>query len=422
MAMDAKILNTFLIVLTFVNGFLVSRILIKCNIAESIVLFFIKKSKGHFLRILIYLTLSSAFLSLFIPNMIALLAILPILQILKKDLESLNYPQGFFDTSLSLSTLYGANIGGTGSLIGSPSNLILLGFLIINDVSGTQQINFVSWLGWGVPLVLCYCLFVFLIIRYLLISPSLKKAKIPFNLLPLSHSQQKLRHKKIGTFLSLFTLVFFVFLPLLNFIHKEFFLPITALLAFIFTIFFIVFLFFISVKEQNSKNSPSSPLLIFKDCYTNLPGKGFLIAGIAVVFSALMVYLKVDKFLVGLVKQILPTGVHPFWVMFVLSLMVVFISEFISNTATAVTFFILALPLAKALEVSPFPFLLGISLVSTVPSMSPVASPVNAMAFGGLPKVQLKKMFFLGFFIDIVGAFLISFFATFIIPYYYALN
>jgi len=354
--------------------------------------------------------------------MIALLAILPILQILKKDLESLNYPQGFFDTPLSLSTLYGANIGGTGSLIGSPSNLILLGFLMLKHVEGTEKINFVSWLGWGIPLVLCYCFFVFFIIRYLLISPSLKKAKIPFNLFPLSHSQQKLRHKKIGTFLSLFTLVFFIFLPLLNFFNKETFLPITTLLALMFTLFFIIFLFFISVKEQDHQSSLSSPLLTLKDCYTNLPGKGFLIAGIAVAFSALMVYLKVDKFLVNLAKQILPTGVHPFWIMLILSLMVVFISEFISNTATAVTFFVLALPLAQVLNVSPLPFLLGISLVSTIPSMSPVASPVNAMAFGGLPKVQLKKMVFVGFFIDILGAFLIAFFSTFVIPFYYGLN
>ena len=102
--------------------------------------------------------------------------------------------------------------------------------------------------------------------------------------------------------------------------------------------------------------------------------------------------------------------------------MVVFISEFISNTATAVTFFVLALPLAQVLNVSPLPFLLGISLVSTIPSMSPVASPVNAMAFGGLPKVQLKKMVFVGFFIDILGAFLIAFFSTFVIPFYYGLN
>lgn len=416
--MNSQTLNTIQVALTFINGFLVSRLLIKCGLAEKTVFFFMKKSGGHLSRILIYLTFSTALLSVFIPNVIALLAILPLLQILKKDFEALPADQKSLDTALSLSSLYGANIGGTGSIIGSPSNLILMGFLLVRGVSGYEQLNFVSWMGWGIPLVALYSLLACFLVSFLLVPKSIRKLKINFN--ALHHHQAHYPHEKAGIILSLATLIFFTLLPLLNLIFEKSMMPLTTLLAILYTLLFIILLFFIPLHDK--KNRIQSKILTLKDCYTNLPGRGFLIAGAAVAFSSLMIFLGIDAYLSKWVSLILPQGVHPFWVMLVFTLMVVFTSEFISNTATAVSFFVVAFPVAEALNLSPLPFLLGISLVSTIPSMSPVASPVNAMAFGGIRGVSLKKMMLAGFFMDLIGALLISLLAIYLLPHYYRLS
>lgn len=54
-------------------------------------------------------------------------------------------------------------------------------------------------------------------------------------------------------------------------------------------------------------------------------------------------------------------------------------SQFISNTATAVIFAPVALASAQALELSPYPLLMGVAVAASMAFSTPVASPTNAM-------------------------------------------
>jgi di/tricarboxylate transporter len=55
---------------------------------------------------------------------------------------------------------------------------------------------------------------------------------------------------------------------------------------------------------------------------------------------------------------------------------------FISNTATAVLMAPVAIALARALEVSPYPFAMTIALAASAAFMTPVSSPVNTLVVG----------------------------------------
>ena len=55
------------------------------------------------------------------------------------------------------------------------------------------------------------------------------------------------------------------------------------------------------------------------------------------------------------------------------------LTMFISNTATAVLFAPIALQAASALEVSPIPFMIGVSVAASMCFMSPFSTPPNAM-------------------------------------------
>lgn len=76
--------------------------------------------------------------------------------------------------------------------------------------------------------------------------------------------------------------------------------------------------------------------------------------------------------------------------------------------ATAVTFFTVAVALCNRFDIPALPILIGISIIATIPSMSPVASPVNAMAFGGIKGVSLKRMMMVGFIMDIIAVALLN--------------
>lgn len=69
-------------------------------------------------------------------------------------------------------------------------------------------------------------------------------------------------------------------------------------------------------------------------------------------------------------------------------------SQFISNTATAVLFAPIAITVAMNMELSPYPFLLAVSIAASMAFATPVASPTNAlvMTAGGYKFIDFVKI------------------------------
>lgn len=413
--MNHNVLNYIQFGLIFINGFLISRVLIKCGIAEKIVFFFIKKSKGHISRLIIYLVYTSSILSMFIPNVITVLAILPIIDILRKDLLPVDKKGAPLNTSFALANLYGANIGGTGSVTGSFSNTILLGFLILKGVKGSNKIDFISWLGWGIPLVIIFSAIACLMLIFFMVPRDLRKRKINFT----SYHEHKevYPHQKRGIIISIVTFFFWIVLSSINLIDKKIILPYSTVIAITYLFVFCVVIFLI--KQRDIKTNTRSRILLIKDCFSNLPIKGFIIAICTVILSGILIYYKVDKELGKVIHSIIPSGTSVLVIMLILSSATVFISEFVSNTATAVSFFFIAISVFNSQSVVILPILIGISLASTVVFMGPLASPVNALAFGGVKGVNLRKMITLGFFMNLIGIIIMSLLAVYFFPHYY---
>lgn len=413
--MQGNFHNYFQLALLFVNGFLISRLFIRRGIAERAVAFFIRKSKGHISWIVIYLLFTSALISMFIPNVITVLALLPLLEILGKDFSLYDTPSKSLKSSLAMANLYGANIGGTGSINGSPAHLMLLGFLALKAVPGYEQFNFVSWLGWGLPLVLVLTSCAGLILVFLLIPRHLRRSNIDFQ-----HFHAQRLHvplQKPALILSIFSFLFWLFLSTLNLLIDPGAYLYTSIAGILYLLFFLTLIFF--YPYSHAQNSPKEKLLAFKDCFNNLPAKGFILIIITFSLSGILLALKVDKLITPLISYLIPANPSLFWITLLFCLATVFISEFISNTATAISFFIISLCVAQSSGLPALPMLLAISLVSTIPSMSPIASPVNAMAYGGVKGISYKKMLIIGFLVDIIGALVITLLTTFVIPWYY---
>ena len=90
--------------------------------------------------------MASAALSMWISNTATTLMLLPIaLAILEKAKNP------FLPVALMLGIAYAANVGGIGTPIGTPPNLVFME--VYAEFTG-ERMGFVRWMSWGVPVVL----------------------------------------------------------------------------------------------------------------------------------------------------------------------------------------------------------------------------------------------------------------------------
>lgn len=127
----------------FLGGFMIAIATQKTNlhkyISNKLLTVFPSTPRG----ILFSLAITSAFLSSLISNSTTALLLIPIAMYLSDDLK--------FKVRLILVIAYGASIGGIVTPIGTPPNLILLGFM---EQHGMQAIPFIKWILLTTPLAL----------------------------------------------------------------------------------------------------------------------------------------------------------------------------------------------------------------------------------------------------------------------------
>ncbi len=134
------------LVLLMLGGFLLASALERSGAHRRIALFMVRAFGGSSPRRLVFgFMCASAFLSMWISNTSTTLMLLPVaLAALEQtDDESLGAP-------LLLGIAYAASIGGIGTPIGTPPNLVFMG--VYTEVTGAA-ISFGQWMIWALPVV-----------------------------------------------------------------------------------------------------------------------------------------------------------------------------------------------------------------------------------------------------------------------------
>ena len=159
------------------------------------------------------------------------------------------------------------------------------------------------------------------------------------------------------------------------------------------------------------------PLLRLSDCFTGLPAKGFILALCAALFSALLMALGVPEYFGDLLMRFdLSDFAGMFWAYAFLALSVTILTEFVSNTTVALTFFPLVYVFSVSLSLDPLAALLLVSLSTTCAFMTPIATPVNALAYGSVKNVSLRKMVLAGLLMNLCSALWLSWATVHIAP------
>lgn len=146
----------------FLGGFLLALAMEKWNLHKRIGLYIIHWIGTKPRRIIAGFMYSSAFLSMWVSNTATAIMMLPmglsIIELIQQQLaneEKSNIRN--FAICLLLSIAYGANIGGIGTIIGTPPNALMVSYFANRGI----DISFARWMMVGTPLVvislpLCY--------------------------------------------------------------------------------------------------------------------------------------------------------------------------------------------------------------------------------------------------------------------------
>lgn len=399
----------------FINGFLISRLLIKVHIPQKFVYYLIGKKEISSAKIVLYLIFITALLSFFIPNAITVLTLLPLIQLLRLSYDDSSGANNN-STMLALSVIYGANIGGMGSITATPANGFLITYITLNNIPGAEHITFASWLIWGIPLVACL-VFISWLLLMIFFRPwknRKTKAEIPFDVSGISH-----HHQVIALFV---TALFFISSLIFSILIMHYKAHITLLLIItgLFSLLFALFLFIIPFKGFSADKAPvKTPLLSLRDCHNDLPKRGFFYVGAAVVLTGILYLLKIHIVFANFIGSTIPEDIPLLALCFLIALFSSFSTEILSNTAVQVGMFMIIPQLSELLNISAVPVLLIITLSCTCAFMSPIATGVNGLAFGEIKDISLRKMLLTGFVMNIAGAMMITLWVYYIVGWIY---
>jgi len=401
------------LMLLFFSGYLVYQLMAATRLTDAFVFWALRKSRGSAATLLLYIIAAAAALSSFIPNTITVLTLLPMLKRLDGEFRA----QGITNmtTVLMCSAIYGAAIGGMGSMIGSPANVVLFGALDLFEIPGREQITFFNWFFWSLPLVVMFVLAAWGVAAGLGLPASARRTEIRLACLDDVCETGADSRQRYGASLFWLYMGFWV----LEAVARQAVPGFEAVSPWICIGFMVLFLFSIFVKTPPESLSGVGPLLTPSDLLRGVPRRGLSFILILAVLFAVVHWLGLDEKVV-IMAGVLLKGEMPVMLLFFLTVLsVIFLTEMLSNTAVVAAFFTIAYYAALGHNTDPLPLMMGVSLASTCAFMTPIATPTNALAFGEMRGASLRGMIALGFVLNVAGALILTGWLSWVLPLVY---
>lgn len=430
------------IVFLFLGGFLIAIAMQKWNLHRRIALLTLRRVGTHPRRIILGMMISTAFLSMWVSNTATTLMMLPIgMSVLTLVFErSLHADHGaraaeaaaselddkleagvavsdlvedrdvrIFGVALVLSIAWAASIGGLGTLLGSPPNAIVAGYI---STELDESVGFLQWMMLGVPIVV-----VFIAIAWLLITRVMFRfdlTDVPGGRAMIDDQISELGPMSQGEkmVLAVFSGAAFLWIVpglLSNVGGLAEAMP--WLESFDDTVIAIaagLVLFFLPGDREGHM------VLDWNDAESGLPWGVLLLFGGGLSLAAAVSASGLDEWF-G--QQVEGLGALPIVLLIAAVVAIVLLlTEVTSNTATAATFIPVLGGVALGIGADPMTLLIPAALAATCAFMLPVGTPPNAIVFG-TGAVKIAEMARGGAVLNVVGVVLITVFAALIGPY-----
>ena len=368
------------LILLLLGGFILSTALAKNNAHKRIAIAMVRAFGQGSKRGLVFgFMVASAFLSMWISNTATTLMLLPVALAVLDSAEDKKLA-----IPLLLGIAYAASVGGIGTPIGTPPNLIFM--KVYGDLIGETP-TFTQWMKWAVPVVI-----IFVPIIALWLTRNLK-GKGEFQLPELkAWSAAEIR----------VVAVFFV-TALLWITRKEPFGGWSALFGLpnasdgSIALLAVVSLFIVPdgkggklLDWKTANQIPWGVLMLFAGGIAI--AKAFTVTGLSqVIGEALSTFTTLPIILVILA----------------LALCITFLTEITSNTATTTLLMPILAATAISAQIDPLLLMIPAAMSASCAFMLPVATAPNAVIFGS-EKIPLERMMKEGFALNLMGAVIIT--------------
>lgn len=389
------------IVFLFMGGFMIALGLEKHRLHERIALNLIKITGTSGNGIILGFMISTAFISMWISNTATAMMMLPIalsvINLLKSDAsvpnEALPKGERNFAIGLLLTIGYASSIGGIGTIIGTPPNVVFAGLL---DQFYHQKLDFGKWMLVGVPLMTLLLVAMYFIITSILFKNGIANVKGSDELIKskLKELGALRKGEKLVMVIFATTCLLWIFQQPINILLKKEMLNDTnvAMLGGV-----LMFILPVDWKQMNF-------LLKWSD--TDKMAWGILIlfgGGLCLAQG-----LSNAGIIQAVGAKIAANSASTNWLLFGLITASVFITELMSNVALVQIFLPVVFGIATNLGIDPILMGMPVTLGASMAFMFPVATPPNAIVFSS-GHMQVKHMMKAGIWLNIISITLIYF-------------
>lgn len=375
------------VIFLFMGGFVVALAMERWRLHERIALFVLKSVGDRMDYLVGGFMLATAGLSMWVSNTATTLMMLPIaLSIIalykERTQSSAAGRQGtylLFPSALLLSVAYGATAGGMATLVGTPPNAFLAGFM--RQTYGIE-IGFAQWMAMALPLSILLLFIIWWLITRVIFKLKGRVIEGAHELIKERAAQQgKMSTGEVRVAI-LFALLAaaWVLRPWLSKLAPGLGLndTVIAMIAAV-----LAFLIPVDLKRGEflmnwewAQRLPFGVLILF--------GGGLTLAA-AISKTGLAEWMGTQLAVVG--------GLSPVLIVMVMITMLIFLTELTSNTATTAAFLPVVAALAISLGEHPLLLVAPAALAASCAFMLPVATPPNAIVFasGNLTIGQMAR-------------------------------
>ena len=411
------------IIFLFMGGFLLALAMQRWNLHRRIALRTVRVMGTKPAQMVAGFMLATAFLSMWVSNTATAVMMLPIgvsvLLLLPRLLEDSGAASGGadgggledadlegadpqsaevkeaviasnFGTALMLGIAYAASIGSLSTIIGTPPNTLMVGYL--QEAHGIE-VGFGQWMLVGVPLSAVMLVIAWFLLTKVLFKPEIDE--IPGGRRLINQELEKLGPMSTGEklVLAIFALaaLSWVFVPIV------FDSPPISDAGIAMVVGLLLFLLPAGARRgvrlldwESAVKLPWGVLLLF--------GGGLALSA-QFTSSGLTDWIGQGAAALGAVPVVLVVAIFAAGILF--------LTELTSNTATAATFLPVSGGVALGLGLDPMLLAIPVALAATCAFMLPVATPPNAIAFGS-GYVTIGQMIKGGLWLNLVGIVLIT--------------
>jgi sodium-dependent dicarboxylate transporter 2/3/5 len=391
----------------FLGAFILALAVEKWSLHRRIALTVLSRTGTDGRKLILGFMIAASLLSMWMTNTSTAMMLLPIAasvaaMVAEKASGTSAESKRTFQVALLLSLAYATTIGGMATIIGTPPNVLLAGF--IEETYGLQ-IAFLDWMLIGLPLALVLLPLGWVVLTRIAFTVDIAESKEAGDVIADMRRQLGVMHaseRRVGL---LFLVVVFCWMTrswLNDFSSFEGVSDAGIVMA------AALLLFVIPAGDGSGQR-----LMVWEDV-SRLPW------GVLILFGgglALAAQVSGSGLAVWLGESLLPVASLGTLVLIVAAAgLVVFLTELTSNLATAATFLPVIAAIAAQSGIEPLVLCVPVTLAASCAFMLPVATPPNAIVFSS-GVLTIPEMVRAGFLMNLIALVALTILATFAVPW-----